>query len=416
MATFLDYQHPHVAQMGSAWALAHSMYSGEGVDRYLRQHKMGESNSQFEARRDLAVFQPYLASTLDTVAGMPFDRYDDVERDFGLLGNPEDTQSVAYRFSRSADGRGKDYRVLLQEAALDLLLMQELWCLVDAPEVEGADPTIKLFSPLDVPNYVAGARGAMTEVMVRESVNLAGSIVQEPEVVDQYVVYTPTGWTRFQKQGEKGAEKAVQVASGLWAENERAYVTRSGVPTAPIFRVRLPFRRYVAHQLAKNNASLYNTESDRDNLLRSASFPKLQLVGTDEEVKGIMALLKKGANVLSSNPEHQRDHSYIAPDTNGAEALTDVIEKKVEAFRDNAFRLYEAEARMAVTATEATLNRESGVAPILNVMASALEDLETQALFLLEQTLAPSGYSSDCSWPRDYGTVEAPAAPAEVEA
>lgn len=406
MSSWLNYHHPDYSAALPDWRIAYAQYTGD-VQSQLQQFKQAESTTQFDERRQLAQFHPVLADVLDTVAGMPFERLGEVERFWGGMGDPEDLTSVAGRLMTNVDGHGEDLDVLSHRACLDLLLYQRTYALVEGPGDGGpyrSDARVTLLPPTAVPNWVSGPHG-FEQVMIRETVVEATSLTTEPRAVEQTLVVTPTGWQRWRE----GEGNPVLVSEGLYSPDGRAYVSRSGAPICPVVRVDLPFRRRIAAQLARSAAVLYNLESARDSGLRSACFPKLELVGTDEEVAAIARGLKAGSNVVQSSPEHARGHTYLTPGTNGAETLSKVLEDKYKRFHETAFRLLAAESRVATTATEAQLRRSEGAGAILSVLAGALEEFETQLMWLLAQCYSDreaDWQATGSTWPRDWGTVD----------
>lgn len=402
MADWTQYVHPTLAGRLEAHTLVDAFYRGEGAERYLVQYKQGESQTQFEERVALAAFRPLLGEAIDAVAGVLMQALPRVERSWGSLGSEETPGTAAYRLERSIDAQGQDFDVLSLEAAVHLLLYNEVWALVDGPSTDPhgheIDGRVTLLSPLSVPNWTESSHG-LEEVLIKEQVLSGSSLFEEPELVDQYLLVSPAGWSRWaSREG-----KPVSVASGLYSEDGRTFVSRSGLSVPPVVRVRLPFRRHVAAQLAGLARTIYNLESDRDALLRAASHPKLQLTASESEARSIVRGLRRGSNTLVSNPEHARGHGYIAPSTDGAEELRVVLDQKTKAFRQAAWRLYDAEARIA-TATEAMLQRSEGAGAILTVLATAVEELESSVLHFLEQAYGDGnggrGWTSFSEWPR----------------
>lgn len=398
--TWLQYEHPRYSEVLPQWQLVRAFYTGENVTGYILQHKQGESKLAFDERKKLAHFHGFVGDIIDSLSGLLFEKEDEVVRDWGPLGSPEVAGTTAHRIWTDADGQGTNYSTLLRKLAIQVLIHQEMFVLVDAPE--GAqEARIRLIPPTDVPNYLPD----MTQIVVRESVDERRSLTEKPDPQTQFVVYTPEGWTRYRMTA--GGQEVV-IAEGAYSDTGRVFLNRHGEPVPPIFRLRLPFDRYVAHQLADSARVLLNTESDRDNLQRAASYPKLVISGDDDHFNGQVEGLRKGSNVLH-RLEAFGDHNYIAPPVTGVEAATTVLAKKIKQFYDSAWRLYDAEGKIHQTATGAALDRSSGLASALAMIAATLEEFETQSLWLLAQAYSDrpeDWHKVRCVWPMNFVRVE----------
>lgn len=393
---WLEHENPHYANMLAKWQLTRAFYSGIDTEGYLLMHRQGESESAYRERVELAHFNAYLGDVIDSLAGLLFEKEDEVVRDWGGLGSPDTDGTIAHRIWTDCDAQGTNYSTLLRRFAVQVLLHQEMFCLVDAP-VGSREARIRLIPPTDVPNYLPD----MTQVVVRESVDERVSLTEKPEPQTQLVVYTPQGWTRYRKSA---GGQGVVVAEGTYSDTGRGYINRHGEPIPPIFRIELPFVRYVAYQLARSARVLYNTESDRDNLQRAASYPKIVLSADDDLYDKLVGELRKGSNVLQRDPSYG-DHYFIAPQTDGVQAATEVLDKKVKRFYDSGWRLYDSEGKIHQTATGAALERSSGLASALAMIASTLEEFETTVLWLLAQSYSdkPAHWQKvSVQWPTNF--------------
>lgn len=392
MSNWLKYESPHYASMSAKWQRTHTLYTGEGAGSLLVQHRQGESDQSFRERVQLASFLPYTATVIDSLVGALFEKEAAIERDWGFMGDPDTPGTTAYHLSRDIDGSGMNYSTMLRRAATDLIVFNELFVLVDGERV-------RLLSPLSVPNYLEQS-GRLTAGLVKEVVDGRTSIFSEPESVEQYVLYTAQGWTRWQdRQGTP-----VQVASGLYSESGRLYAGRDGEPMPPLVRITLPWRRYVAYALAENHRALFNSESDRDALVRAASYPKLVLSGDDQFFSEQVENLKRGSNVLQRLSEFG-DHSYIAPPVEGIEAANATLETKQRAFYQAGWDIISAEGQVQKTATQAALERSAGLAGALAMIAATMEELDGQILWLLAQSVS----DREAAWASvsaDWGAID----------
>src|SRR5690606_5814026 len=203
--------------------------------------------------------------------------------------------------------------------------------------------------------------------------------------------------------------REVMIGAALYSETGRVYMSRSGSPMPPIFRIQLPFARYVAHQLAKREMILTNMTSDRDHLQRSTSYPKLVITAADELFDKMTKSLMKGSSVLQELPEHAGGHRYINPSAEGITVSTATIEAKTKHFYSTAFRLIDAEGRASRTATEAVMERSNGLAAALSMIAASMQEAESTLLHLLAQAYSDRESEwdrADSTWPTDYQNVK----------
>jgi hypothetical protein len=156
--------------------------------------------------------------------------------------------------------------------------------------------------------------------------------------------------------------------------------------------VGLPLKRNVGYLLARKCNAIFNKESERDHLLRFATFPLLNVVAEDTMFKRIEDRMRLGSRILQVKPGNNQ-HAFIAPPSDPAKTMADAIKEKVEAFYAVAFREFASSVsnfnRDRVTATEVLSQREVGLEAFLAVVASAVDNAENQTLWFLEQTVFP---------------------------
>lgn len=139
------------------------------------------------------------------------------------------------------------------------------------------------------------------------------SVMDEPKLLDRYVVYGPSAWTRWALVDGK----EVIVGSGSYSSDGRAYVAPSGAPTAPLVRVRLPWSRLVSTTLAREHLQ----QALRPRRPPAPVFlPKLVLAATDDEFDELVDGLKRGSNVLREDPNQSGSHRYESAPTDGIDA------------------------------------------------------------------------------------------------
>jgi hypothetical protein len=126
----------------------------------------------------------------------------------------------------------------------------------------------------------------------------------------------------------------------------------------------------------------------RDHLLRVANSPKLNIVATDTQFDKITQNLENGSNALQVDPNGTKLHGYIAPSSEPATILSNVIERKIEEFYISAFRMYGDSAKEK-TATEAKQDVSQGIGAFLQLLKASIDGAENQVLWRLEQIEYP---------------------------
>jgi hypothetical protein len=380
--SWLDAKHPLYTKMSPRWDMVCDFYYGEVADRdvaakYLVQRYQGEPQKAYDERLARADYTPHLGTIIDTLAGMLFAVEDRTTRVWadesgGGLGDPLEPGTPAHNLMYDADGRRTSWSTVWRQFALDIILFQYMWVLVDT--VNGRH-VVKLVSPRFVPNWTDDG----AQVLMEEKAQRVGSLLDATsDAGKRFILWTPTGWTRF-TQTDKG--DVITNEAGFYK-----YVNKNNVLVPPIFRVELPLRRYVAWLLAKKNAVIYNNESIRDFGLLVSSFAKLILaVETDEQLDGLLDRLAKGHNVL---PEKGQGggHRYIAPSSEPTRIATEVLKEKRDEFWTSGFKMY-ADAAREKTATEVRQDVASGVGAFLQLLKASVDDAENGAMWLLEQAI-----------------------------
>lgn len=394
-----EYRHPYYQNHLLKWKTARDQYEADFQvlrKNYLIQRKQGESTDQFDERKENADYMPLFGLVADSMVGRVMSvepRIDRIwqreDREEGL-GNPSDTDTTAGRLWLNADGSGDNYLTVIDDGAVMLVTMHEIWCLVDGiPRDQNGqasgEASIRLIDPISVVNW-RSVGGRPVEVVVKDKIDARGSIRDEPRMISRYKVYDLEGYQDFMQdeEGNMQPEKKQAYGATFYATNEQRR------PILPIFRVRLPLRRHVGYIWAEKNKIIFNKESERDNILTVANTPRLDLAATKDQYREqIKPIIKEGGNILLSDPE-KRGHSYIAPPTASAELGTKVLEQKIKTFFLAAFRSYENAVRgRERTATEVEHQQAMGEESFLNRLATALDELERGIGKRLEQIYFP---------------------------
>lgn len=435
--SFLDFIAEDYGFNVGRWVFAREHYTGEvaapwRIAAYLIRKKVGETIEAFEERVLLADYTPYFGAVVDTLAGMLIAREDETDRKWGRqtvqvmtkkaaspdgapappktrikwsntegpLGNVDDPDTVLGRLWIDADGQHNSWLTLWQLLATELTTVHSGWILVDGG-TDGQSPKVKLIQPESVQNWRYDENGVLVEALMKEHADIRGSIMDNPRegYEAQWVMFTTEGWSRWHKVKKEDASagsedpKITEVPEKI-GEGTYSYKTRDGRPTIPLYQVRLPLKRNVGYLMARKCNAIFNKESERDHLLRFATFPLLNIIAEDAMFKRIEDRLRLGSRVLQAKASTSGGggaHHFIAPSAEPATIMANAIKEKVESFYATAFREFASSVagsgRDRVTATEVLAQREVGLEAFLAVLANAIDNAENATMYLLEQTV-----------------------------
>lgn len=388
---WVQYQHPEYRREQERITFARDHYTGDVLCKlptYLIQKGQGENNKAYEERAKLADYTNHMAQVVDSLSGMLFNVEKNSNRAWsnedGIgLGDPTDSATTAGQLWLDADGEGHGWLTLWKLLASELTVVHKAWVLVDSTGPE-APPRVRMLNALDVTNW-RFENGVLVEAILKECVDTRASLREMDNDSEQYVHFTTEGWQRYKVV--KGT--LITMTDATRGDfGSYVYKDRAGNPTLPIFRVTLPIRRQVGWQLAKKANVIFNKESERDNLIRSANFPRLVLAAHDELFDSLKAALAEGSNVLQADIAGNM-HTFIAPDSGPATIATEILKRKVEEFYVVAFREYGDSAREK-TATEVRQDVSSGISAYLQMLKAALDEAENNAFWRIEQLLDPT--------------------------
>jgi hypothetical protein len=422
------------------WVYAREHYTGEvaapwRISAYLIRKKIGETIEAFEERVLLADYTPYFGAVVDTLAGMLVAREDETDRTWGKnakgrstkkmgpLGQIHDQSTILGRLWVDADGQHNSWTSLWQMLATELVAVHTSWIFVDGG-ANGLDPKIKLVQAEAVSNWLYDPDGkTLIQALMKIHIDVRTSVKENPRTgwETQWVLFTVDGWQRWHKvrkevagQGASNDQTVVEVPEMI-DEGTWHYETRAGDRTIPLLRVSLPLKRNVGYLLARKCNAIFNKESERDHLLRFATFPLLNIVAEDTMFKRIEDRLRLGSRVLQAKPTGGASgaHHFIAPPAEPAKTMADAIKEKVEAFYAVAFREFASAVsnfnRDRVTATEVLTQREVGLEAFLAVVSTAVDNAENQTLWFLEQTVFPKDKSkwgqARVERPKNFGPI-----------
>jgi hypothetical protein len=386
--SWLEYEHPEYTARKAQWEFAWDHYTGdvllpEKLTAYLPRKGQGESKEAYAERLSLADFGLLFGTAVDTLLGMLFGVEDEANRvwfteDNAGLGDPADAKTMAGRLMRDANGQGVGWISTWKDCGRYLTVTHDCWVFVDAAD---GDARVRILSPMSVPNWWDKG-GLLDSVLIKEEADVRASIEAEPACETRYLKVDTLGFQRYTLDEKTHQETAL---TGEGNVGTHTYIDRTGHPVPPIFRAQLPLARYVGWLLAKRENAMFNRESERDNLLRVANFPKFNVFATGDDYDKVVMALKDGANVLE-NPKDGHGHDYAAPPSEPAAIATEVIKDKRESFTIAAFKAYGDSARaQQATATEIKQDVAGGSGAFLELLRGKLDDTENQAMYLVAQ-------------------------------
>lgn len=386
--TWLDQRHPDYRACVAKWTMAKDHYCGDvfDADKYLVRKATAESEAAYLERVALADYTPHFSTAVDALAGMLFavegdaDRHTDDE-DAPGLGSEDDPESPFHRLWRNCDGQGTGWITFFKQLAIELIVTHRAWLIVDQNAQEEA--VVRMWPSTAVVNWWYDETGRLAQVLVTEKADKrAGVQDSTKKIAQQWVLYTLTGWERWEKDA-KG--NPTRVGGANYAT---PYISENGEARLPIFPVELPLRRNVGWLMSKKATAIFNKESERDHILRTANFPILLYVGSDTQYKAAMTDIKRGVRALRVDPKAPRDHSFVAPSSEPAQVATEVLKRKVEEFYITFFREY-GDAAAQKTATEVKQDVSAGVGAFLQLLKAAVDDAENEAFGLISQIELP---------------------------
>lgn len=396
--------HPEYDDLVEKWEYVEDHYTGSLLDKgkiekYLIQRAQAEHENEYAERKKLAT-QPYhLAYLIDTFAGMIFaaDRnvarmWQEDENDDGL-GSEDDPDTMAGRLWRDADGTGTNYIPFWQRFVTSLIRLHRMYVLVEGVDRDSdgrvvSEPHYRSISPLSVTNWRYDGR-TLVDVVVKHKADVRTSITEKPSERERYTHYHLEGFDVYDVIKDEQGEKRVVFRPDMSGPYEYYEGPDSPDRTLPIFRVDLPFSRYLAYQAARRVNSVFNMESERDTALRHGNIARLAIVGTESFYEGVEKALALGFKLIRHDPENATQHYYMTPPDAPARLATDVIEKRVADFLFTTFREY-GDAAREKTATEINQDRRAGLEAFLHIVVASLTEAENQALRRLEQVAYPN--------------------------
>lgn len=363
--------------------------------RFIPRVPLGEHKDRYAYM--LATLDPdgLLSYTLGSLAGQIRAVGDKAVRTWGYdpeaekspFGDPEDTESAAYRLIHDADGEGSNWEPMFSSITEALFLVQRPWFLVegfrsetvtgygDAKYTFEQQATAHMLHPSTVP-YWKKEKGLITEVH-----HASKRMTEDGKEADVRRIYRFGGWEEWERVGEGAPYKTDRETTyEYWADGTKTK------PRLPIFRGWLPFKTYVFYNLARKRMAALNQSARGDVATLTASVTKLvHKSNTAVQSTGTHPFLQQvidGASVFVIGADE--DVEYRSPDMGAATEARTRGEEKDKAFLRDAYQQYNDAARQR-TATEVAQRSQSGEGAILSTVTETLDEIENTMLLLLAQ-------------------------------
>ena len=351
---------------------------GDPSAKYLMRRSQGEALAAYYERLMISRFPRHFSRIVGTMVGGISIVESKAKRDWGALGDPDKPGTFMYEFWRNVDGQGTNYPTLLNSILTQIIVSHHIWHYV---EPNPGLPRVIVLDTANVENWVS-ADDRFTEVKVRERVDVRQSLREivedEKAYADNWLLYDVEGYERFEKM--KGKE--VSLGFEPWKMPFFTDKARS-LPCIPITHTKAPLSIDAGYRVAQSCNALFNMLSDVRNLLRSANHPRLRGKDvTSEQWELIRAEMAEGGNTLLG------DFDYINPDPSNASVGYDIYKDEVREVYVEAFQTFEEAARER-TATEIATEETRGRRSILSVFSDAVDEVENNILFNVEQTQFP---------------------------
>lgn len=401
--TWITQKSPYYQKMTPVWSSIMAHYEASpGTLKgpaFIKQRYQGESDRQFQERMETSDYPPLFATVVDEYLGRfsaneaQTARIWQEEGTADGLGDVDEPGTPAYRLWNNLDGRGGNWTTTIEDAAVLLLTVKEVWGIAEGVVRDGDGNVIggsraRIIEPWAVYDVLEDANGNPIEVKVAHKVDARTSIMEEPKPRQRFTIYRTDGYEVYEAD-DKGEEYQVKPFTPYGGEDGTPFVYRiDGRPVLPLWRTELSLRRCPGEILADRNNAIFNQESQRDNILRIGNTPTRVIVTDDLE--SFTKLIKEGGgNTLQLHPEAKNQHYYMAPQPESAQIATEVLTKKVESFFASAFRSYENSVRgRQKTATEVDSESAAGRG-FLSVLATAIDEFEMNMARRLEQIENP---------------------------
>lgn len=355
------------------------LYDSRMREKYLHKRSQGEADDAYDERAKISRYPNHMATLVDSFVGGVFSVEDKIERVWSPgLGSHEEPGTVAARLWTDIDGSGTNWLTRLIQKTADLIVDEEVWYYADA-----ATGRVRIFD-ID-PDRVVQWReeeGRLVEVLVEEFWEEQATLMDEPVSRHDYIHYTLEGWTRYRENVNERGDRWLQEIDGkpwkfpFWDSADKKY------RRLPIGRVKIPVRRPLGYQMARDANALYNMLSDARWLYRVMNYPRLRGKVTDDEWEKTKEAIRQGMNAL------QGDWEYISPPSENASSVYSDYRHEVREFY---ISNHQRANQVAIerSATEILYNEAAGRTAFLTLLSQTVDEMENDWLSLAAQLEYP---------------------------
>jgi hypothetical protein len=411
--------HPLYTTWAPTWRLLRDVYEGAGgflvaTRPYLAAHPREyldalvdgrvnlnprQPSPKLTARRTLARYENLAAAVVDTLAGALFRQ--DPQRLVGD-GQSEVVQPID-RFWENADGRGRDLSDVLRDAWIAAAVYGHAFLVLDRPsgrevrDVDSAIPYVRLYTPLDVVDWICNEDGDLTAIMVAEA-PARTTFEQSAAVAQTQVVYRTIDATQWQVISQPTATREAQV--------EDAGPHGFGVlPVVVLYGATRPLTPVIGASLLGDPAIYidhYNLLSEVRELLRNQTFGQLAVqVGPDADLIREHQAVTQGygtTNAIVSSGTV----SYVSPDSENVRVYHEHIDRVVRQIFRLARVPWEGDSKQTESGDSRSLKRED----LNTTLAGYADELERVELALARLVYrGVYGATWEATWTADTVTV-----------
>ena len=373
------------------WELIQRMLTLEDVEQELTQRYFEHDEHFRQRRKDSRDTEGLTAYLLTRLAGILFQRADDVSRELGPVLTEDDLED--------AGPDDEDYSILLLQMAVKLLAYDEAVCILNPAS------GWRIATPLVRPNWTDEG------VIITGHAAVGDRLDADVEQIKTWTVYRPDGYQTYRRGKDREEPDDVLIDEGMWTADEAFFVDQAGTPVPPVLTVSVPWETRLGLIVAKGHRAIFEMTSRRDFALSSAMNGLIQIgVGGDIDLADKIKDDTKGGAKMVPYAKEYGEHKGLEMPTAGIEIGNQVIDGKKEELRRTAYDNLRQAAQQS--ATEAIIHQQGGAAAALSVMAETMADAEQRMLHLWTQArdfrfAGPDPRPIDVSvtWPTDYSEI-----------
>jgi hypothetical protein len=342
---FLDPSRPYLEPHPREW-LDHSV-PVKDTDGNILGYEPNASptrpSPKLKERRRLAVYENVAATLVDQLQAALF--RGDVTRTFK---DDTDAKRPIQEFWDDADGLGTGWHALLKEGWKPAGTFGHIFLYLEM--VEDRDvPVVRLYTPLDVPDWLTDDRGALIAVKFLEAAPRA-DFKQTAATADRDLRVRVITETEWELQDMKGARL------------DGGPHPFGGLPVVPLYARRRPMLPVIGKSVLgdpQQYIDLYNQDSEARELLRKQTFSILNVVTGDSPDGLIKEQQKMGMQTGTGNVLFtSQAAAYLSPDSGNIEAYHASMDRRIRTIYRLALLPWDTDSREAESAESRRIKRE----------------------------------------------------------